>query len=148
MRVARCECGRNGPEGDPAGRLVHGAGTEARHPKAGVFIYPRWGAGEHGTVHVVDIASGQDRVLPVDGMALGVVMESNRSDLSPDGSQILFDRYEADGDHWAVAPVAGGPPVSIGPEWPDRREGAFTEASWSPDGASVIAYYPTLSGRR
>ena len=97
------------------------------------LIYPRWGADEHGTVHMVDIASGQDRVLPVDGMALGVI-ESNRSYLSPDGSQILFDRYEADGDHWAVAPVAGGPPVSIGPEWPDGREGIFTEAFWSPDG--------------
>ena len=114
-------------------------------PEGGSLIYPRWGAGEHGTVHVVDIASGQDRVLPVDGMALGAI-ESNRSYLSPDGSQILFDRYEADGDHWAVAPVAGGPPVSIGPEWPDRAEGTFTQASWSPDGASVIAYYPTVSG--
>ena len=114
-------------------------------PEGGSLIYPRWGADEHGTVHVVDIASGQDRVLPVDGMALGVI-ESNRADFSPDGSQILFDRYEADGDHWAVAPVAGGPPVSIGPEWPDRAEGTFTQASWSPDGASVIAYYPTLSG--
>ena len=38
-------------------------------PEGGSLIYPRWGAGEHGTVHLVDIASGQDRVLPVDGMA-------------------------------------------------------------------------------
>ena len=107
MRVARRECGRNGPEGDPAGRLVHGAGTrvpssprrrESRLPALGRRL-------STAQLHVVDIASGQDRVLPVDGMALGVI-ESNRSDLSPDGSQILFDRYEADGDHWAVAPVA------------------------------------------
>jgi hypothetical protein len=109
------------------------------------LIYPRWGADEHGTVHMVDIASGQDRVLPVDGMALGVI-ESNRSYLSPDGNRILFDQFEASGDHWAVAPVAGGPPVSIGPEWPDGREGTYTQASWSPDGASIIAFYPTLSG--
>ena len=152
-------CG--GPTDEPCALLVvnaDGTGLEVILPGAsfmglglspaadgGSLIYPRWGADEHGTVHMVDIASGQDRVLPVDGMALGVI-ESNRSYLSPDGSQILFDRFEADGDHWAVAPVAGGPPVSIGPEWPDGREGTFTEASWSPDGGSVIAYYPTLSG--
>ena len=113
-------------------------------------IYSRWGTDEngvdeHGTVHKVDIASGQDLLLPVDGLALGV-MESNRSYLSPDGSRILFDGFKADGDHWAVAPVAGGPPVSIGPEWPDGRSGSNTQAAWSPDGASVVAYYPTLSG--
>jgi hypothetical protein len=111
----------------------------------GSLIYPRWGADEHGAVHVVDIGTGVDRLLPVDGMAIGV-MESNRAYLSPDGSQILFDRFEADGDHWAVVPVAGGPAVSIGPEWPDGPSGTITEASWSPDGASVVAYYPTLSG--
>ena len=111
----------------------------------GSLIYPRWGADEYGSVHVVDIASGQDRLLSIDGMTPGG-MESNRSYLSPDGRSILFDRYEASGDHWAVVSVAGGQSVSIGPEWPDRSEGTFTQASWSPDGASVVAYYPTLSG--
>ena len=28
----------------------------------------------------------------------------------------------------------------------DDPSDRFTQASWSPDGASVVAYYPTLSG--
>ena len=63
----------------------------------------------------------------------------NSAWFSPDGRSILFDFFEADGDHWAVVPSAGGAPVRIGQKWPKNG----TDASWSPDGRSVLARYPT-----
>lgn len=112
-------------------------------PDGRSLIYTRWNEpDELGTIHTVDIESAQDRLLPVEGFAPGV-MESNRSELSPDGTLILFDRFEQDGEHWAVVPAAGGKPVDIGPEFPDTTGGTFADASWSPDGAWVVAFYPT-----
>ena len=67
----------------------------------------------------------------------------NNAWFSPDGDRILFDRFEVDGDHWAVIPTAGGDAVNIGPAWPQGPEGHGPEARWSPDGTSVIALYPS-----
>jgi dipeptidyl aminopeptidase/acylaminoacyl peptidase len=103
------------------------------------LVYVEWASGAPGRLHVVDLGSGGDRLLPVEGFP--AEYNINRAWFSPDGTSILFDLFEAEGDHWAVVPADGGPFVRIGPEWP----GDTPEASWAPDGRSVLARYPTSS---
>ena len=95
-------------------------------------------------LHLVELAprimGTRDRRLDVQG--LNDPYAINRAWFSPDGSAILFDLFEEDGDHWAIVPSDGGPVRRIGPEWP----GDTPDASWSPDGRSVLALFPTEDG--
>lgn len=109
-------------------------------------VYVNWQPGwEEGRLHIVELSSDimgtRDRRLPVEG--LNGPYAINRAWFSPDGSAILFDLFEEDGDHWAIVPSDGGPVRRIGPEWP----GDGTDASWSPDGRSVLAHYWTNERR-
>ena len=88
-------------------------------PDGTEILYVRWADGEPGRLHVLDIASGDDREVVIDNQ--DPIENINEAWYSPDGSQILFDRYEADGEHWAVVPSAGGDAVNIGRRW-DRRK--------------------------
>ena len=119
-----------------AGLSVHPSpdGTEV--------LYVRWAEGEAGRLHVFDIATGEDRQVVIDNQ--DPIENINEAWYSPDGSQILFDRYEVDGEHWAVVPSAGGDAVNIGRRW-DRPEGTSPEAQFTPDGTSVLAFYATSS---
>jgi hypothetical protein len=120
----------------------HGISTSVA-PDGQTVLYERWVGEEHGRLHVVDIATGADREVRMDNRAPSGD-ESNNAELSPDGSQILFDRFQFGQDHYAVIPTAGGAALNLGPIWPQPRDGTAPEAHWSADGTAIIAYYPGL----
>ncbi len=111
-------------------------------PDGRSIVYHRWRSGvEPGRLHVVDIASGIDRPVAMDGTS----SEENHENaqFSPDSSHILFVRFEADRTRLAIVPVAGGTPVAIGPTVaPDAGDNTAPTAIYSPDGSTVLAYYP------
>jgi Tol biopolymer transport system component len=112
-------------------------------PDGRSLVYHVWrdAPSEHGRLYVVDIASGQTHQVVVDGTTPDEEFEG--AQFSPDGSHILFARYRADGDRLAVVPVGGGAAISIGPTFVDDQ----TPANYySPDGRSIVAYYPTSRG--
>jgi hypothetical protein len=109
-------------------------------PDGSELLYVRWATGEEGRLHVYDIATGEDRQVRIDNQ--DPIENINQAWFSPDGSQILFDRFEVDGGHWAVVPSAGGDAVNIGRDW-DDPEVTGTEAQFTPDGRSVLAFYGT-----
>jgi len=104
------------------------------------LVYYRWrDPGEKGRLHVVDIASGKDTQVQVTGTVDGEAHEGAL--FSPDGMSLLFKRYAPDGSmRLAVVPVAGGAAVSIGPAVPNDQS---PNAGYSPDGKTVIAWYPS-----
>ncbi len=108
-------------------------------PDGRSFVYHVWRDApfEHGRLYIVDIASGQVRPVTVDGTATDEAFEG--AQFSPDGSQILFARYMAAGDRLAVVPAGGGPAVNIGPTFVDTQTPVNF---YSPDGKSIVAYYP------
>jgi Tol biopolymer transport system component len=118
----------------------HGISTSVA-PDGQSVLYERWSGEEHGRLHVVDIATGVDREVRMDNRAASGD-ESNNAELSPDGSKILFDRFQFGQDHYAVIPTAGGTAINLGPVWPQPRDGVGPEAHWSADGTSIIAFYP------
>jgi Tol biopolymer transport system component len=95
-----------------------------------------------GRLHLIDVASHRDTLIPVTGTPAEYGM--NHAWFSPDGKSILFDYFEVDGDRWGVVPTAGGQPVRIGPKF----ETGTNDAIWAPDGRSVLAYYGADSGSR
>ena len=113
-------------------------------PDGTKLLYVFWAENAEGRLHVVDIASGEDDQLSVRGV--GGAYSINRAWFSPDGSAILFDLFESGGEHWAIVPSEGGQVREIGPAWPPAPEGSFTNATWSPDGRSVLAHYPVADG--
>ncbi len=127
---------------DKRGRL-RGLGLDPS-PDGRSLVYVRWTSEERGRPHIVDIATGQDRPLRVDGIESE--WRANTAQFSPDGTLILIDHIGVSADHWAVVPVAGGSIVDIGPAWPSRPTKQGPAAFWSPDGGSVVAFYPTHSG--
>jgi Tol biopolymer transport system component len=126
----------------------HGINTIDPSADGSKLLWVQWkiGAGttaspdEPGRLHVLDLTSGVDH--KVADAAIAAPYNVNRAWLSPDGSAILFDYFEADATHWAVVPVAGGPPIRIGQAIPQNG----TDAGWAPDGRSVLAYYPQTDG--
>jgi dipeptidyl aminopeptidase/acylaminoacyl peptidase len=115
----------------------HGLGLDPS-PDGTALVYVEWNQPDApGRLHVVDLLSRADRPLPLEGFP--TEFNHNRAWFSPDGSRILFDFFEAEGDHWATVPTSGGPVVRIGPEWPGDAPDAF----WAPDGRTVLSRYPT-----
>jgi dipeptidyl aminopeptidase/acylaminoacyl peptidase len=112
-------------------------------PDGRTLLYVRWAEGDVGGLHVVDVESGQDRVVAFTNRD-PAGDESNIAEFSPDGSLILFDRYHGDEEHFAIVPSVGGLVQNIGRAW-DRPDGTNPEAHFSPDGRSVLAFYPTTS---
>ena len=130
------------PDGTGLDRLItaadfHGINTISPTPDGMKILWVEWNAGAQGRLHVFDLATRTDRRVADD--TFPGRYEMNRAWFSPDGRSILFDLFEADGDHWAIVPAAGGPPVRIGPEWPQGG----SDAAWAPDGTSVIARFTT-----
>ena len=88
-----------------------------------------------GHLYVVDVDSGENRMLVFDGD-----IESDYfAEWSPDGSQIVFNQGTAQEKYFvSVAPASGGHATNIGPvmTWDAAALTAF-----SPDGSQVIARY-------
>lgn len=107
-------------------------------PDGRSLVYHRWRApSELGRLHVVDIASGVDREVPIAGTTDTENHEGPA--FSPDGRTLLFTRYPDSGARLAVVPVAGGIAISIGPTTTADQS---AHAIFAPDGRSVLAYYP------
>jgi len=113
-------------------------------PDGTKLVWVEWSVGDGtvenpdapGRLHIFDLATRVDTRVAVDHPD---VYNINRAMLSPDGTAILFDLFEVDGDHWAVVPAAGGAPVRLGQRIPKPNN----DAAWAPDGRSVLARYPT-----
>ncbi len=106
-------------------------------PDGTKIAYTVWD-GSTGTIHVVDVATGADTIPTFDPPSGGGVTDEING-WSPDGSQLMFDRWHGSSSfHIAVAPSSGGHVVEIGPGVPTN----LTDyAQFSPDGLSVLAYY-------
>ncbi len=86
-----------------------------------------------------------DRRVPIDGVA-SATEDTNQVWVAPDGTHILFDWLGETESRWAVAPLAGGPAVQIGPAFSDHPDGMDMEVAFSPDGTSILASYPQPDG--
>ncbi len=110
----------------------------ALSPDGKNLVYFTWdddGAGGQGLVHVLDVDAGQDREL-----ARNPDYRRQNVVLSPDGSRILLERYDAtDNYQLAILPIDGGPEVVLGEPHPRATDGAAL--AWSPDGTMVLATY-------
>ena len=111
-------------------------------PDGSKLLYVEWSPGREGRLHIIDLRSRADDLIPVDGMPGRYSI--NRALFSPDGASVLFDFFEEATNHWAVVASSGGPVVRIGPDWTNMA----TDAMWAPDGQSVLAYYEQSDGTR
>ena len=105
------------------------------------ITFARWGGVSDNGIHILGIDSGVDRLLEFDG---SVDTDEYLPQFSPDGMQLVFQRYLGGGGAYqlAVVPVAGGgKAVPIGPLQPGGAADPFV--SFSPDGSMVLATYPT-----
>jgi WD40 repeat protein len=121
-----------------AAKDFHGINTIAPSADGTKVLWVEWRSGAEGRLHLFDLVKRADLRVPDD--AFPKPYSINRAWLSPDGASILFDFFEADGDHWGVVSSAGGAPVRIGEKFAD---GSPTEAAWAPDGKSILALYGT-----
>jgi hypothetical protein len=107
------------------------------------LIYHKWvdDPFEHGRIHVIDVASGNDTTVQVAGTTSND--EYEEAFFSPDGRSILFKWFTADDTNvrLAVVPAGGGTAVAFGPA---VHYDVSPSALYSPDGRSVIAWYPSL----
>ena len=113
-------------------------------PDGRSLVYVRWDDAAQGMLYLVDLESKTQHVVPFTNRDPGGQEAINNAWFSPDGQDLLFDRFEVDSEHWAVIPTAGGDAINVGPAWPQGPEGHGPEAHWSPDGTSVIALYPSI----
>lgn len=116
----------------------HGINTLSASPDGRQLLWVEWNGAAEGRLHMFDLVTHADHRLPDDAFPTRYAM--NRAWFSPDGSAILFDFFEADGDHWGVVPSSGGTPVRVGQTWADN---SGPDAAWAPDGTSVLARYKT-----
>jgi Tol biopolymer transport system component len=112
---------------------VDGSAQPAMSPDGTKVAYSR-GAGDEHEIRVVDIATGADSAIAVDGGHA-----DQRPQWSPDGRRLLFERYDGTTYRLAVAAADGGPVIEIGPKQPYQSGGSH--ARFSPDGTKVVAYY-------
>lgn len=112
--------------------------SPALSPDGRYVVYTTWDpdeAGGAGLIHVLDIDSGEDRELLRDPDIGRFAAE-----VSPDGSRILIERYDAsDTYRVAIMPIDGGQETLLGEPHPKQTDGAAV--AWSPDGTRVLATY-------
>jgi Tol biopolymer transport system component len=117
-------------------------------PDGSSIAYTTWadGDGMQGRIHIVDIDSGRDRLMAIEGSD---GTNEFAYQFSPDGTKLLLERHGIDpsyevngvpGYRLVVVPAdGGGPAVPIGPAMPPGTDGATAE--FSPDGTQVLATY-------
>ena len=119
----------------------HGINTLSPSPDGTKLLWVQWDnyvvPQAPGRLHVFDLTTRVDHRLPDDGFP--TVYAMNRAWFSPDGTRILFDFFEAEGDHWGIVPSTGGTPIRIGQKWPVKG----SDGDWAPDGRSVLARFAT-----
>jgi Tol biopolymer transport system component len=124
----------------PANDLQFGWRAPSLSPDGTLVAFSRWGSpktSENG-IHVLGVDTGVDRVVEFAGY---LDADEFMPQFSPDGKQIVFQRYVSDGYHLVVAPVTGGgQPVAIGPLQPAAAADPFL--TFSPDGTLILATYP------
>jgi WD40-like Beta Propeller Repeat len=144
----------DGTDVRPIGGVVQdAAGDAAASPDGTRITYSSWSGGSkymESRLHVLDIDSGQDRLMLFDGSDQSAEMHPR---FSPDGTKLLFKRYGFDdsylvsrderGYQLVVAPAEGdGPAVRIGSIHASSGE----RIDFSPDGSQVLVmYYPDYS---
>lgn len=92
----------------------------------------------YAVVKVIDVDSGE---VTTPAFEPGAISADDDPSWSPDGRVLLFQRYNNGTYRMAVAPVAGGRVVEIGPTRPQNGGGERVGAQFSPDGSTVIAHY-------
>ena len=108
-------------------------------PDGKSVVYHVWrDPDEQGVLYVSDIATGESHKIAVAGLPQD---EYEVPQFSPDGKSILVLRFDSCCRTLTVVPAAGGPPIDIG-ERIDGNGGQVADAFYSPDGKSVIAWYP------
>jgi WD40 repeat protein len=119
----------------------HGINTLSPSPDGTKLLWVQWNQyvvpQAPGRLHIFDLVGRVDHTFSDD--AFPTVYAMNRAWFSPDGNTILFDFFEADGDHWGIVPAAGGTPIRIGQKWTDKG----SDGAWAPDGRSVLARFAT-----
>ena len=105
-------------------------------PDGKSVLYHRWDDQVQGQLRVLDIASGTDTALDAPASEAA---EDEGAMISPDGESVLFTRFSAADNTLAVVPRTGGDVVEIGERTPGNQ---MALAEFSPDGRSVLAYYP------
>jgi WD40 repeat protein len=117
----------------------HGINTLSPSPEGTKLLWVQWNnevvPQAPGRLHIFDLVNHVDHTVPDE--VFPSVYAMNRAWFSPDGSSILFDFFEADGDHWGIVPASGGTPIRIGQKWPPKG----SDGSWAPDGRFVLARF-------
>ena len=117
------------PQPSPDGRLV---------------AYTAWNAvAEKLQMHLVDLASGSDRLLSTDSP-----QSQGFATFSPDGGRIIFVTYFANRNQILVKSLeGGGPPLQMGPSY-EQVDGQYVSGIFSPDGTKVIVNDPASKETR
>ena len=111
-------------------------------PDGSKVTYASWQGGgkdTQGRIHVVDVDSGEDRVVMFEGSEGSEELDPQ---FSPDGDSLIFERYEPGdaGYQLVVGALDGsGRAQPIGPRHSTGTSGAAVE--FSPDGSQVLAVY-------
>ena len=148
---------KTSPEGGPTdfylvnadgsnARMIEGVSPDAINdaqfsPDGSQLTYASWGqtAGSQGRIHVLDIESGEDRVLMFEGSDGS---EELSPQFSPDGASLIFERYVPGdaGYQLVVGSLDGsGGAQAIGPRHATGTNGAA--AQFSPDGTQILSVY-------
>ena len=146
VRIRRMACIRFRADGTGTGPVAVLPPTDnnehwqnpALSPDGTKVIYTQWAPGH---LWVVDLETRKPKMLHFQPY----VESDYYAQWSPDGSQIVFNRGQAQKEyHLAVGPADGGQVTNIGPKLPWD---AAAVAGFSPDGSKVIARYSNGSTR-
>jgi hypothetical protein len=106
-------------------------------------VDPLDGGGEAFRVHVVNADGTGDRV--ISGSRDDV--QEGWPDWSPDGTGLVIERWEWEGDSWlAVVPADGsGPGIDTGKKTPFQANMGWSTV-WAPDGSRILAFWDESVG--
>jgi hypothetical protein len=108
-----------------AAKDFHGINTIAPSADGTKVLWVEWRSGAEGRLHLFRPRDPHRSTRSGRCLSQAVCDEPRMA--LPDGASILFDFFEADGDHWGVVSSAGGTPVRIGEKFatgaPPRRLG-------------------------
>jgi Tol biopolymer transport system component len=123
----------------PVNDLEYGWREPTLSQDGALITFARSGGASDNGIHVLGIDSREDRLLAFDG---SVDTDEYLPQFSPDGAQLVFQRYVGGNYQLVIVPVdGGGKAVPIGPVQPGGAAAPFL--GFSPDGSMVLVTYPT-----